>query len=319
MNVGGLGVYMNNKVTVGVGKVSGILLSIVGTVTSIGFGISILILLLLGFVMGKLFYAIALGILPLFMISLYWAIKGNSIRKRLQRFNQYKVHMKNKEWTSIHDLSQATGLSKKFIEKDLRKMIEVGMFPEGRIDNKNTKFILTKQYYDSYLKYQEELEIKNKQQTPEIRKVMSEGRQMLYKLKEANQGICGKQFSRKIYRLEQVTEKIFDYVENHPDKLGEIRKFTQYFLPATLKLLEDYKRLGSQPIQGDNISNAKREIEDTIDTINLAFENLLDDLFQEIAIDISTDISVLETMLIQEGLTKDSLNFNHQTKEDENE
>lgn len=73
----------------------------------------------------------------------------------------------------------------------------------------------------------------------------------------------------------------------------------------TLKLLNAYKELNEQPVQGDNIRNAKNEIEKTLDTINNAFEKLLDDLFEEIALDISTDISVLETLFTQEGLKKD--------------
>ena len=57
-------------------------------------------------------------------------------------------------------------------------------------------------------------------------------------------------------------------------------------------------------MNGENIVNAKADIERTLDTINVAFENLLDDLFEETAMDVSTDISVLETMLAQEGLTE---------------
>ena len=76
-----------------------------------------------------------------------------------------------------------------------------------------------------------------------------------------------------------------------------------YYLPTTLKLVNAYREFDAQPVQGENILSAKREIEETLDTINLAFENLFDGLFEDDAIDISTDISVLETMLRQEGLT----------------
>ncbi len=101
--------------------------------------------------------------------------------------------------------------------------------------------------------------------------------------------------------------KIFDYVELHPDQLPEIRKFMEYYLPTTLKLLEAYKEFDSQPVQGGNISSAKKKMEKALDTINLAFENLLDNLFEDAAMDISTDISVLNTLLAQEGLTEKDL------------
>ena len=73
----------------------------------------------------------------------------------------------------------------------------------------------------------------------------------------------------------------------------------------TVKLLDAYEDLIVQPVQGENILNSKKEIEDTLDTLNIAFEKLLDSIFQEEAWDISSDISVLKTVLAQEGLTKD--------------
>ena len=75
-----------------------------------------------------------------------------------------------------------------------------------------------------------------------------------------------------------------------------------YYMPTTWKLLDAYRSFENEPIQSDNILRTKKEIEDTLDTINAAFEKLLDDLFQTTAWDISSDISVLQTMLAQEGL-----------------
>lgn len=80
----------------------------------------------------------------------------------------------------------------------------------------------------------------------------------------------------------------------------------QYYLPTTLKLVKAYREFDGQPVQGENVTKVKAEISDTLDTINTAFENLLDSLFQDDVMDISTDISVLETMLAQEGLTEDA-------------
>ena len=81
----------------------------------------------------------------------------------------------------------------------------------------------------------------------------------------------------------------------------------EYYLPTTIKLLDAYEQLDSQPVQGENIISSKREIEKTIDTLNTAFEKLLDDLFQDTAWDVSSDISVLQMMLAREGLTDDGL------------
>ena len=80
-----------------------------------------------------------------------------------------------------------------------------------------------------------------------------------------------------------------------------------YFLPTTVKLLEAYAEMDAQPAGGENIQTAKKEIEATLDTLNIAFEKLLDSLFQETAWDVASDISVLNTMLAQEGLKEDGL------------
>ena len=99
-------------------------------------------------------------------------------------------------------------------------------------------------------------------------------------------------------------------MERNPRQLSEINKFMEYYLPTTLKLVTAYKEFDLQPVQGENIRSAKKEIETTLDTINHAFEVLLDSLFEDAAMDIATDISVLETMLAQEGLTKRNFNPN---------
>jgi len=83
-----------------------------------------------------------------------------------------------------------------------------------------------------------------------------------------------------------------------------MKKMMSYYLPTTVKLLNVYEELDTQAIQGPNILKSKQEIEQTLDTLNIAFEKLLDDFYQEIAWDVSSDISVLNTMLAQEGLTK---------------
>jgi 5-bromo-4-chloroindolyl phosphate hydrolysis protein len=217
----------------------------------------------------------------------------------------------------------------KYTVKDLQKMIEIGMFPEGHIDDKQTCFMLNSESYDQYLNLQESMRMKEMQEQatkkdqgmnqgqtntekkdtldPVIRKAIDEGREYVQKIKAANIAIPGEEISRKLDRLEAVTGKIFDYVELHPEKYPGIKKFTEYFLPTTLKLLDAYKELEYQPVVGENISTAKKEIEQTMDTINQAFENLLDGLFEDTAMDISTDISVLHTMFAQEGLTDNNV------------
>ena len=97
--------------------------------------------------------------------------------------------------------------------------------------------------------------------------------------------------------------------------MEELRRFMKYYLPTTVKLLAAYEELDRQEIQGSNILKSKKEIEDTLDTINKAFENLLDSFFEDTAVDISSDISVMQTLMAQEGLLGGSLKDRVKEKE----
>ena len=112
-------------------------------------------------------------------------------------------------------------------------------------------------------------------------------------IKDANDAIVEKEISMKLDRLEKIVGEIFKQVEENPEKLSEVRKFTNHYLPMTLKLVNSYKELSNQYIEGDNIKKAKIEIEKSIDLINGAFANLLDDLFADVVLDISSDIEAV--------------------------
>lgn len=141
--------------------------------------------------------------------------------------------------------------------------------------------------------------------------VISEGREYLRQIREVNDAIPDPVLSEKIYRLEDVTRKIFDHILQNPNKMPQIRKFMGYYLPTTLKLLKAYETLDKQGVKGENIQSSMHDVEMMMDTIIAAFEKQLDNLFQEEALDISSDISVMETMLAQEGLSAGS--FSEQT------
>ena len=145
-------------------------------------------------------------------------------------------------------------------------------------------------------------------------RVITEGRDYLRQIREVNDGIPDPVLSEKIYRLEDVTRKIFDHILQNPEKMPQIRKFMGYYLPTTLKLLRAYETLDKQGVKGENIRSSMHDVEMMMDTIIAAFEKQLDNLFQEEALDISSDISVMETMLAQEGLSADSFSTGDETK-----
>ena len=109
------------------------------------------------------------------------------------------------------------------------------------------------------------------------------------------------EISAKISRIEMLVDRIFDRVEQNPASVSDLRRMMEYYLPTTVKLLEAYEDLDSQPVQGDRNYSSKKEIEKTLDTLNVAFEKLLDSLFQDTAWDVSSDISVLRQLLHRKG------------------
>ena len=115
------------------------------------------------------------------------------------------------------------------------------------------------------------------------------------------------EMTQKLARLESVIRRIFDFIEEHPERVMEMRRFMGYYLPTTKKLITQYQKLCDEQIQGENVAKAKGDIEGAIDTISLAFERMLDTFSQETAIDVASDISVMKAMFEQDGLTDDQL------------
>lgn len=334
----GIKVYQNSNTPAYIsknppGKYAGTVLKVLGY-TGVGiFGLSTIVLLIIaGVLTGSVVTVlenVAGGLFFLTGISWLVAYRGNKIKDRYNRFCRYANHLQGRTYCSIRELATLIGKSERYVVKDLRKMILLRMFPEGHIDDKKTYFMLNNETFRQYITTQEEFE-RRKQSTVEEKKAekkeekkeenllseelqaaINQGNAYIEQIKAANDAIPGEEISRKLDRLEEVSTKIFKCVQEHPEKLPEIRKFMEYYLPTTLKLVFAYKEFDAQPIQGENITNSKKEIQKTLDTINYAFENLLDSLFEDAAMEVSTDISVLQTLLAQEGLTEKDFNIPH--------
>lgn len=302
---------------------AGLALAICGYTAGAGLGIGCLSAFMAG-TLGLGFSAgikIALGVmLPLLAGSAVMAWKGTRILGRLRRFRNYTKCLGNRTFCTLRELAQCTGKSQKFVLKDVKDMIRRRMFLQGYVDDQGTCLMVDQETYEQYRLAQRQMEEKKrverqqfteekqrqekKDSLPEeARRMIAAGNEYLRQIRESNDAIPGEEISGKISRMELIIHKIFQRVENQPDLVGDLGKFMDYYLPTTVKLLDAYEELDAQPIQGSNIVTSKKEIEDTLDTINQAFENLLDSFFQDTAWDISSDISVLQTMLAQEGLT----------------
>lgn len=149
-----------------------------------------------------------------------------------------------------------------------------------------------------------EVEVQPDTGDAELNRQISEGRRELRALKEANDGIPSPSISEKLNRMVDAGERIFEEIEKNTRKAIDVRKFMNYYLPTSVKLLSHYQtlmRVGG----GENAGSSMASIESSLDMIATAFEKQLDNLYRSEALDISTDITVLETMMRSEGLAED--------------
>ena len=137
---------------------------------------------------------------------------------------------------------------------------------------------------------------------PEIDALLDERSKAVSEMRRLNDSILDPAISAQISHLEATTGKIIDAVVEAPSKLPQIRKFMNYYLPTTLKLLNAYDRMDATGASGTNIDGTKGKIGEMLGTICVAFSRQLDALYGEEALDISADITVMEQMLQQEGI-----------------
>lgn len=273
-------------------------------------------------------YVSAAGFLFSFLFCLFPAaagifliFRGRTNRKLCRHFRMIQNFIGPRDYITIEELAQRLRLSNEDTLTELHAMLEKRMFRQGHLDRQETCLMITDDMYRQYLALEKEQEQKKQEELLKEQELASKGvsQEYLDMLKECETYLtnihqCASELSRtavaeKIRRLELIVSRILESVKKHPEKAQHLQKFINYYLPTTWKLVDAYRSFEKEPIQSDNIRKTRQEIEETLDTVNNAFETLLNDLFQSTAWDISSDISVLETMLTQEGLTGNKMKF----------
>lgn len=308
----------------GISKYSGVVQMCVAGTFGVFFLLDFLGMLLLGSVGGSIMTG-AITAACAFLV--YQGYKKFGLAKK---YYEYGNILKESEYFKISDLGKATAKNDKEILKDIKEMIKRGFLPRARLDSSETTCMLTDRVVEQYMGAEQDRiarearekavaassmpaqnkKAKNKNQDPEYeklpesaREILDEGYEYIDFVRHVNDVIPDtEEFSNKLYRLEEIMNRIFAQIKKDPNSAEELQKLMNYYLPTTKKLLTAYVELYNQP-DLDNIRQTKREIETAIDTINEAFENLLDSMFQDMAWDISSDISVMKTMMAQDGLT----------------
>ena len=247
-------------------------------------------------------------------------VTGINKINQMSRFKKYVKQLGGRTYCDFEKLSKVAGKPVTFVKKDVKSMIQKGWFLEGHVDDQETCLITSDETYSQYKETQAQLELRKQEEskkktkiTPEVQEILNKGNDYLDRIHKSNDAIPGEEISEKIASMENIVKRILERAEEHPEICSDLKKMMNYYLPMTIKLLDAYEEMDAQPIQGENIRSSKKEIEETLDTLNDAYEKLLDTVFMETALDVSTDISVLQTLLAQEGLTEDDIQKRNRT------
>ena len=227
---------------------------------------------------------------------------GFSMDKSLKRYAKYLSVMGDREAVPVEELARTLGYHASRVERDLQRMIDRGYFGGKAYLNVELGYLFRSgQAGADWSQRQRETQAA---QTPPAPKEAEEGYSgILRKIRRANDDIADPVLSAKIDRLEEVTAKIFRAVEEDPQKRGKIDTFLNYYLPTTQKLLDSYAEFESAGVEGENLRQAKSRIEATMDAIVKGFEHQLDELYKADALDVDSDIRVMEHMLRRDTAT----------------
>ena len=219
-------------------------------------------------------------------------ISGMSMSKGLKRYSKYLAVLGDREAMPIEEICRTLGYSRRQVEKDLQKMIDKGYFGGKAYLHMEQGYLFRSGEAGAAWRRQQEEQAKTAVQETE------EGYTgILRNIRRANDQIADPELSAKIDRIEEITAKIFSAVEADPKKQDKIATFLNYYLPTTQKLLDSYAEFEGAGVEGENLRQAKQRIETTMDKIVLGFEHQLDELYKADAMDVDSDIRVMETIL----------------------
>ena len=274
---------------------NGRLLTVAGAIIAAVFGLGAMTSFLDALSWGGLLYSLEDIFIPLAFCGGGLCMAWYGLRKgrRLKRYRQYLSLIGKRKSISVTTLAEATGFAPRKIREDLQDMLDDGIFPLGYLDLGSDRLFLTDDGIQDRPK---------EEPAEEPPREVERAEAVLTEIRALNDAIEDPEMSRKIDRIGEITGNIFAYLREKPDKEGKLRSFLSYYLPTTLKILGSYAQLEAQGVEGENISAAKERIEGMMDKVVEGFEKQLDQLFQDDAMDITSDVAVLERMLEKDGL-----------------
>ena len=263
---------------------------------------------------------------------------GKNNRSIISDYFKFGNIIGDRSYITVSELVDKTGMKSDKIVRQIKHMKKLDYLPYASMDKAETTLMLTDEVYKEYLKsaayasantanLKEEAASKksknaesaeSKEETAphkveyytideklpkDVQNILKDGKEYLNKIRYFNDLIPDTEtMSDKLYTLEATVLSIFKKLQEQPDVAKDLRKFMSYYLPTTEKLLQSYVDLRKESKTIENIANSKKEIEEATDFINDAFVKFLNQLFESTSWDISSDISVMKTMMKQDAL-----------------
>lgn len=246
---------------------------------------------------------------PVGLIMLFKRLMAERKRFKKKLVKRYRAFLRGKDYATVEEISKALDRRVEVVRYDLRWMLDANVFGEDAVFNaaEDAIYLVSEKRAEQRKPRAKAPEVeKEKPQEPVKQPAKAAQHDLEAKLREIktlNDNIEDEEVSRRIDRMGELTANIFSLMRQKPEKADDARKFMNYYLPTTFKLLESYSLLEKQSYQGENIKQARHDIESILDTLIRGFEQQLDIMFKSEAIDISSDIEVLETMMASDGLT----------------
>ena len=263
-----------------------------------------------------------LGVIALWLLggSVFSFLKSRTLR----RVASYQSVLGERSYCSLAELSAFTDKSQAAVRRDLHKLISMGKYEDVYLAPDGSRLFSNETAYRLYLAHcalADEARRAAPQPAPEQPapeqpapqadaaelSVPEQCRAFLSELRVQQRQITDAAVLEQTHRIEAQTVRVIAWLEKHPEGEGQIRRFVNYYMPTTLKLMRTYNEVSPQADSSSVAASIQTDICGILSTINTAFQSLQNNLLKDTAMDVSAEISALETVLAQEGLTQDEM------------
>ena len=253
------------------------------------------------------------GVLGLATAGFGWMTACGAARmkagRQMGQFADYADSVDYHKGLPVSMLADLTHQKPKKVHKRLQKYIRKGWL-NAWLDDKTDTLYLTA---EDYRAAQEALAAQRARPAPQPEQEAAQetplnletARRFAKVLEQEQQLMQDAQGAEELAHMQKTTEAICDWLETHPESLPKARRFAEYYIPTTLKLLHTYNDVQGQ--KGDNAESIRRDIAGILHTLNQAYSNLYDNLLSDVALDVSSEIAALQGMLANDGLTGEGL------------